>query len=201
VDLISCGDVGGFALLLCDSLRRAGELLQWQKATDNGVEIHIRGKEAYLEMLKKFPFDEASKQRVLNETTENEWELIVSGKLIDVFDDKPAISTMLKNRFGPNTKTSVRINTDPTGKEFDGVTDDLYIEHKESMGNITSGDKKHQLKYQFKACQLAGKDNLLLFDRNQNQGYIDKIIQYADDFKVNVKVEMAGVEILNINKY
>ena len=81
---------------------------------------------------------------------------------------------------------------------FEGYvfTTQYFIEHKEltSTGSMSAA-KRAQMKYQMKACKIMGKDNYLIFEGVRNDDWINKAVQYANDFKVSTKIELNGVLI------
>ena len=120
--------------------------------------------------------------------------------IIDVFDDKPNVSARLRAKFGSDTKTGKKYDTDPSQKEFDGITDKYFIEHKEltSANGVPSTIKKTQMRYQAKACKVTGRENYLIFEGVRNDNWINKAVQIANEFKVNTKIELNGVIIYDL---
>ncbi|MFA0960941.1 RHS repeat domain-containing protein [Roseivirga sp. BDSF3-8] len=165
----------------------------WKKALDEGIDDIIRNNPDYLEMLDRFPFG-TGKKSILDNATDAEWNQILSGKLIELPDPDPKLSSRLKEKFGSNTHTSKKFDTDPTGKEFDAITDQFYVEHKAlTSTNPMSQAKRTQMKYHMKACKISGKDNYLILEGVQNDDWINKAIQYANEYGVNTKIEINGV--------
>ncbi|MEL7119325.1 MAG: hypothetical protein AAFO07_07790 [Bacteroidota bacterium] len=141
-----------------------GLVKAWKETLDNGIDVVIRRNPYYLTSLSKFPFG-TGKKKIVDEATDDDFIQLLSGKLKDVPDQNPSVSAMLKDKFGPNTKTSKKFDTDPSAKEFDAITDDLLIEHKSlTSTNPMSTAKRTQMKYQVRSCKALGKDNYLIFE-------------------------------------
>ena len=173
-----------------------GLVNSWKAAEKAGINKAIRSNPEYLKFIDKYPLN-TSKKKALLDATDDEWDHLTSGKFIDVIDDKPHISKRIRNKFGENTQTSKRYDTDPTTKEFDGITDQYFIEHKEltSSKGVPSSDKKAQMRFHAKACKTTGRDNYLIFEGVRNDNWINKAVQIANEFKVNTKIEVNGVVI------
>ena len=170
----------------------------WKVAFDKGIDDLIRGNPDYLKVLDKFPFG-TGKKSILDNATDAEWNQILSGKLVELPDPDPNLSKALKEKFGSRTQTSKKFGTDPTGKEFDAITDQYFVEHKAlTSTNPMSQAKRTQMKYHMKACKTAGKDNYLIFEGVQNDDWVNRAVQYANDFQVNTKIEVNGVLVHDI---
>ena len=170
----------------------------WKVAFDKGIDDIIRGNPDYLKVLDKFPFG-TGKKSILDNATDAEWNQILSGKLVELPDPYPNLSKALKEKFGTNTQTSKKFDTDPTGKEFDTITDQYFVEHKAlTSTNPMSQAKRTQMKYHMKASKTAGKDNYLILEGVQNDDWINRAVQYANDFQVNTKIEVNGVLVHDI---
>ncbi len=170
----------------------------WKVAFDKGIDDIIRGNPDYLKVLDKFPFG-TGKKSILDNATDAEWNQILSGKLVELPDPDPNLSKALKEKFGTNTQTSKKFDTDPTGKEFDTITDQYFVEHKAlTSTNPMSQAKRTQMKYHMKASKTAGKDNYLILEGVQNDDWINRAVQYANDFQVNTKIEVNGVLVHDI---
>lgn len=177
----------GRAVLLDDDLVRA-----WEVALNKGIDDVIRRKPEFLEMLSKYPFG-TSKRRIVDEATDIDFNQIVSGRLVDVPDPDPVLSQRLRDKFGSGTQTSKKYDTDPSGKEFDAITSQYFVEHKAlSSTNPMSSKNRAQMKFQMRSCKAAGKNNYLIFEGVRNDDWINKAIQYANEYGVNTKIELNG---------
>ena len=106
---------------------------------------------------------------------------------------------MLKNRFGPKTQTSKKFDSDPSGKEFDAITEDYIIEHKRlTSTNPMSQEKRSQMRHQMRSCKALGKTNYLIMEGVRNEDWIKRAIQYAHEYKVPTKIELNGVLLHDI---
>ena len=166
----------------------------WASIFDRKVNSTIRKDLVYLKFINKYPYNTVKKKTLVDFATDEEWKKLTSGKFVEVKDDNPIISKMLREKFGQNTKTSQKYNTDPSNKEFDAITDEFFIEHKrlESSKIVPNKDKKAQMRFQAKACKMSGRKNYLIFDGVRNENWINKAIQIAEEFKVNTKIEVNG---------
>jgi hypothetical protein len=164
----------------------------WEQAFNRGLPDVICRKPEFLEMLSKYPFG-TSKSRIVNEATDVDFNQIVSGRLVSVPDPDPALSQRLRDNFGSGTQTSKKYDTDPSGKEFDAITSRYFVEHKSLSSTTTmSQSKRAQMKFQMRSCKAAGKDNYLIFEGVRNDDWINRAIQYANDYRVNTKIELNG---------
>jgi len=171
----------------------------WRAADKAGIDKAIRTNPEYLKTINKYPFGTTGKKKILDNATDQEWEHLLSGKLVDVPETNVTVSNKLKDKFGSNTQTSKKYDTDPTIKEFDGVTEKYFIEHKEFTSNgRMSKSGREQMDFQMKSCKVKGKDNFLMIEGVANDDYINRAIRKANDFKVNTKIEINGVIVHDI---
>ncbi len=179
-------------------LKNEDKVVVWESTIKNGIDASVRSNPRLLNTLFKFPFV-TGKKEIVNRASDEDFIQLLSGKLKDVPDKDPSVSLKLRNKFGSSTKTSKRYGTDPSKKEFDAITDDLLIEHKSlTSTNSMSSEKRTQMKYQMRACKALEKDNYLMFEGVRNDDWINKAIQYANQYQVNTKIELNGTIIHDI---
>jgi hypothetical protein len=183
------------ALKAKPAAEQAGLVGAWESALSRNIDEAIRRNPDFLEMLNKFPFG-TGKKKLLDDATDADWTQIFSGKLVDVPDPDPNAAELV-NRFGG--RSGVKFDTDPSGKEFDLVSETLIGEHKmlNSTSPINSGDR-YSYRIQMIAAKKHGKEAVWVFEGVQNDSHINKVIQYANEYQVNTVIELNGVVIHNL---
>lgn len=171
--------------------------IKWKQAFDLEIIPVIRRNTAFIDVLRRFPYGFTSKRILLEQATDQDFIQIFSGALKKGPDVDPVLSDRLINKFGPQTKTEVIHRTDPSRKEFDAITSDILVEHKrlETTSGTVGVESRDQIKYHMKACEIIGKDAFFMFEGLYNQNWINSVINQANAYMINTKIEYEGTII------
>ena len=158
----------------------------WESVLKEGIDDVIRTNPEYLEVINRFPFHHNNTKltEFLKRASRSDFEHIYSGKLVSVISDDQN-AKRLSQQYGGQPE--VRFDTDPSGKEFDVITESLIIEHKgfnTTRPGSFGGNTITKTKIQFEAC-IATNRNLILhvdgpIDNNFLSTFDEIRIDYSD---------------------